>query len=183
MYIGKNMRELRESKKMSLTELSEQSGVQLATLSRMENNKMTGTLESHLKIAQALGVELGQLYKDISREKIKKDVRTRPSISEVFVHNEKASYEILTQKAMIKKMMPVLLKIEPGGKTNIEENPAGTEKFIYVLEGRVEVHVGPEKIPLSAKHSLYIDASLRHYFENAGKTTVKLISVASPVVM
>ena len=55
MFIGQRIKQLREAQKMTLTELSEKSGVQLATLSRMENMKMTGTLESHIAIAQTLG--------------------------------------------------------------------------------------------------------------------------------
>jgi len=47
---------------MTLSKLSKRTGVAVTTLSRMENNRMVGTLESHLKIAQALGMPLGALY-------------------------------------------------------------------------------------------------------------------------
>ena len=67
MYIGKRLHELRRAKGMSLSQLSQRSGVQIATLSRIEHLKMTGTLQSHMNIARALGVNLGQLYKDIIR--------------------------------------------------------------------------------------------------------------------
>src|SRR5882757_9175179 len=68
MFIGSKMLALRKAKRMSLTELSQTSGVQLATLSRIENMKMVGTLESHIQIAKALGVDVTELYKDITRE-------------------------------------------------------------------------------------------------------------------
>jgi len=63
--ISKKMKSLREEKGITLTKLSRQSGVQLATLSRIENDVMTGTLEVHAKIAITLGVELSDLYKNI----------------------------------------------------------------------------------------------------------------------
>ena len=71
MYIGKRVQELRKVRGMSLTELAEKSGVQIATLSRIENMKMTGTLESHMNIARALGVDVTQLYSAIIREESK----------------------------------------------------------------------------------------------------------------
>ena len=39
MYIGEKLHAIRKAKRISLTELSEKSGVQMATLSRIENQK------------------------------------------------------------------------------------------------------------------------------------------------
>ncbi|HLF17572.1 MAG TPA: XRE family transcriptional regulator [Candidatus Omnitrophota bacterium] len=180
MYIGKRMQELRKARDMTLSELSENSGVQIATLSRMENNKMTGTLESHMNIAKALGVDVTQLYSDIIRVESKVDIQKTPSSSDVFVHSDKSSYEMLTTKVLSKKMMPILLKLEPGGQTAPEENKLGTEKFIYTLEGKVEVTIGKDSYSLSKGNTLYFDASLKHFFVNEGKSTAKLVCVITP---
>lgn len=183
MYIGKRVQELRKVKGMSLTELAEKSGVQIASLSRIENMKMTGTLESHMNIARALGVDVTQLYTAIIKEEDKARVHTSKSVSDVFVHSEKSSYEILTANVLGKRMMPILLKIEPEGRTNMEQNPPGSEKFIFVLEGKIEVHVGEKTYSLSRNHTLYFDASLEHTFVNAGKMTARVICVGTPVAL
>ncbi|MBI5149492.1 MAG: helix-turn-helix transcriptional regulator [Candidatus Omnitrophica bacterium] len=183
MYIGKRVQELRKLKNISLTELAEKSGVQIATLSRIENMKMTGTLESHMNIARALGVDITQLYTSIIREESKAEVTTPRSTPDVFVHSEKSSYEILTSNVLGKRMMPVLLKIEPEGRTNTEQNRPGAEKFIFVLEGKIEVHVGEKAYSLSRSSSLYFDASLEHKFVNVGKTTARVICVGTPVAL
>ncbi|HCI44234.1 MAG TPA: hypothetical protein DE315_01695, partial [Candidatus Omnitrophica bacterium] len=148
MYIGKRVQELRKVKGMSLTELAEKSGVQIATLSRMENMKMTGTLESHMNIARALGVDITQLYSAIIKEEDKAAVQTPKSLSDVFVHSEKSSYEILTSNVLGKRMMPILLKIEAGGETNTEQNQPGSEKFVFVLEGKIEIQAGEKTYSL-----------------------------------
>ena len=183
MQIGKKIKELREERKMSLTELSQQSGIQLATLSRMEHLKMTGTLESHMKIAQAFGVSLPQLYSDIIKEENKIEVKTSKSSSEVFVHSKRSSYEILTAKILSRKMMPILLKIEPGGTTHQEQNQAGCEKFIFVLEGKIEAKIAGETYSLSKNNTLYFDASLEHKFINTGKALARVICVSTPVAL
>jgi transcriptional regulator with XRE-family HTH domain len=183
MYIGKRVKELREIQGMKLVELAEKSGVQIATLSRIENLKMTGTLESHMHIAKALGVDVTQLYTDIVKEEDKVDLKTKRSVSDVFVHSDKSSYEILISKVLSKKMMPILLKIEPQGKTNKEQNPIGSEKFIFVLDGKIEVKIGKEAYSLSKHNTLYFDASLEHSFINSGKSTAKVICVVTPVAL
>ena len=185
MLIGNRIKELRKARKMSLTELSQKSGVQIATLSRIENGKMTGTLDSHMHIAKIFGIELTELYSNVTnREESKNAAVTTPkSITDVFVHTEKSSYEILTTKILSKKMMPVLLKIEPQGKTNPEQNQPGTEKFLFVLEGKIKIEAGEQSFELTKYHTLYFDASLRHSLSNPGKQTARILCVVTPVAL
>jgi len=140
-------------------------------------------LESHLSIAKALGVELTDLYTDIIREDSTIDVMSDQSEKDVFVHSDHSSYEILTHKVLSKRMMPILLKIESKGKTNVEQNPFGTEKFIYVLEGTIEALVAGKSYPLSSNGSLYFDASLEHCFVNTGKDLARIICITTPVAL
>jgi transcriptional regulator with XRE-family HTH domain len=183
MYIGKKIRELRKAQKMTLVELSEKSGVQLATLSRIENNRMVGTVESHIRIAEALGTDITYFYKGMSKSADRVDVGSSSSITEIFEHSDKSSYEMLTKNVLDKKMLPVLIKIETGGRTNTEENRPGTEKFLYVLDGQVKVMIGTQEYGLKPGHTLYFDASMPHYFVNNGKKTLKAVSVTTPVAL
>ncbi len=183
MYIGRKIKELRKAQKISLTDLAKKSGVQIATLSRMENLKMIGTLESHLHIAKALGVDITQLYNGVDSPKMLKEADQRIALTDSFSYNDKASYEILTNNVLNKKMMPIMLRIEEGGKTKAEQNPPGTEKFLFVLQGQVTAHVGDNAYPLPQNHILYFDAALNHYFENTGKHAAKVIIVGTPVTL
>ncbi len=183
MYIGKRMKDIREQKGIKLIELAAKSGVQLATLSRIEHLKMTGTLESHMKIAKALEVDLTDLYKEILTDAHLAEMKTPKSLTDMFVHTDKASFEMLTNRVLSKKMMPILIKLEGGGKTNKEKSPIGGEKFVYVLDGKIEVKVGTQKFPLSKSNTLYFDSSVEHYFENVGKAPAKVICVGTPVML
>lgn len=201
MHAGKKIKELREVQRMTLTELAQKSGVQLATLSRIENVKMTGTLDSHINIAKALGIDITQLYRDIMTEEehttaithtpakknqgipLQKMTEAQAGTpgTETFTYNDKASYEILTGNVLSKKMMPIVLRIEEGGRTNPEQNHPGSERFIFVLKGNITAHVAYNTYPLSPNNTLYFDASLRHYFINTGKGAAKAISLVTPV--
>ncbi|MBF0532227.1 MAG: cupin domain-containing protein [Candidatus Omnitrophica bacterium] len=183
MYIGKRLEELRKKNHFSLSELAEKSGVQIATLSRIENMKMIGSLESHGHIAQALGVELSDLYAGLtpSGEKNPVEVGMDGSSSDLFVHSDRAAYELLTKNIATKKMMPVLVKLEPKGATTLTQEHPGTEKFVYVLNGRVDIVIGNQTYSLTPAHTLYFDAAKKHKFVNKGSTPVRLLSVITPV--
>jgi transcriptional regulator with XRE-family HTH domain len=183
MYIGKRIKELRNLQEMTLSQLAEKSGVQIATLSRIEHLRMTGTLDCHINIARALGVELTQLYAEIIKQEDRVSLKTSKTTTDVFIHSDKSSYEILTSKVLSKKMMPILLKIDPEGKTNTEQNRIATEKFIFVLEGKIEAVIGSQSYALSKHNTLYFDASVEHYFMNNGKLTAQVICVATPVAL
>ena len=180
MSIGKTIHALRKENKLTLLELADKSGVALATLSRMENGKMTGTLESHMKICDALGAPLTELYENLYPPRKSIEMQKQKSRTEVFIHDKKASSEILASKILNKKMMPVLIKLDKGGCTHKEENRYGIDKFIYVLEGRVEVEAGNEKYLLSSNDSLYFEANMPHRLKNIGSSNARIISVTSP---
>ena len=181
--VGARLRHLRKSQGITLTELAKASGVDAATISRIETGKMMGTLESHIKLATGLGLKVTDLYAGIEEARTKDAVTVQtPSRHEgVYVHQAgKSAIALLTTEVLKKKLMPVLVTIEPGGSTHKEEARVGTEKFLYVLEGVVEAKVGEATHTLKRGSSLYLDASIPHLLKNTGRTVAKCLSVVTP---
>ena len=184
--LGVRLRRLRKSQKVTLVELAKASGVDAATISRIETGQMTGTLESHMRIATALGVKLTELYAGIEEARVKDAVTVQPSAqrTEVYVHQAgKSSITMLTTDILRKKLMPVLVTIEPGGSTHREETKVGTEQFLYLLEGEIEAKIGDAAHHLKRGSTLYFDASIPHQLRNVGRTTAKCLSVVTPPVL
>lgn len=65
LKFGKALRVLRQQRNLTLKAMSKLSGVQLATLSRMENDKSIGNMKSYMNIAKALGLKLSELFGEI----------------------------------------------------------------------------------------------------------------------
>lgn len=186
MLIGRILKKLRKSQKLTLIELSKKSGVQVATLSRIENEKMVGTLESHLSIAKALGIDLTKLYKESSDSQDSLEpiaVETQDARSDQFEHSEKSGYEIMTKKVLNKMMMPVLIRLDAGGETTVEQNALRSEKFIYILEGTIEITVDQKPYILEKGHTLYFNAALPHQMRNKGDRTARILCVGTPVTL
>ena len=184
--IGARLRELRKAQKVTLIELAKASGVDAATISRIETGQMTGTLESHVKLTTALGAKLTELYAGIEETRIKGGVTLQPpsARTDVYVHRAgKHAIAMLTTDVLKKKLMPVLITIEPGGSTHREEAKVGAEKFLYVLEGELEARIGEATHRLTRASSLYFDASIPHTLRNPGRRTAKCLSVVTPPVL
>lgn len=180
MKIGSRIRELRQESGLTLEELSKKSGIALASLSRIENEKMVGTLQSHIKICKALGITLPRLYSGLDTDTGEIDIQKDELRTEVFVHNKKSSSEMLTSKVLKKRLMPLMIKIQPDGATDKEENKIGTEKFLYVLDGEIEVNINKNKYNLTKGDTLYFNASVPHQLKNRGASEAQCICIVSP---
>jgi quercetin dioxygenase-like cupin family protein/DNA-binding Xre family transcriptional regulator len=183
MIIGEIIHRKRKEKNMTLVELSDKSGVALATLSRIENCKMTGTIDSHMKICQALEISLPDMYRELTLTKKEVDVQTKKSKTDVFLHDDRAASEVLVTKMANKKMLPILIKLAKGGTTLKEETRIGVEKFLYVLEGKIEASIGDEKYTLTKGDTLYFDSSIPHQIKNLGAGEARLITVTCPPIL
>ena len=184
--IGNRLRQLRRAERITLAELAQNSGVDIATISRVETGKMTGTLESHIRLTMALGVKLTDLYAGVEEARVKDAVTFQPPSkrTEVYVHEAgKSSITLLTSDVLKKKLMPVLITIEPGGSTHKEEAKVGTEQFLYVFEGAIEALVGERTYSLKRGGTLYFDASIPHRLHNPSERPAKCLSVITPPVL
>ena len=180
MKVGDRVRELRKTKKITLVELSKQTGIAQATLSRIETETMTGTVESHRKIAEALGMGLAELYAPLDR-RYQEIVHSKKETPRKTVHQTRGcQIELLTQEVSKKKITPLLLTLAGNSHTSQEQNERGVEKFIWVLDGDVDVKTEKETFNLKAGETLYFDASLSHRLMNSRAKTAKAFIAVSP---
>lgn len=61
MTLAQRIKELRFKHDYTLNQLAQKSGVGKATLSRIENNQTLGTIQSLVKIAKALNMDIKEL--------------------------------------------------------------------------------------------------------------------------
>ncbi len=178
--LGKTIREHRVLKDMTLADLSKQSGVALSTLSRIETGRMTGTLESHIQIARALGARLPELYAELDPFGAVLEHRKGSDPSAKVQSGKGTFLTILTSNALHRKMLPALIHLPAGKSTKSENAAAGIDRFLYGLKGKVDVSVGTERVRMNPGDSLYFQASTLHSFRNTGGTEAVLLSLTSP---
>lgn len=178
--LGPQIRQLRRQKKVTLIELSKATGIAQATLSRMETGLMVGTVRSHQKIAETLGISLSRLYDQLDTRRGQIRYLTASDSKKVTAKTEQMKCELLTQEISKKKITPLLITLNQRGKTPREELERGVEKFVLPLEGAVVVQLEEKEYPLNPFETLYFDASLPHVIRNTGTKQAKIFCAVSP---
>jgi len=178
--LGLKIRELRRQKKITLIELSKLTGIAQATLSRMETGLMLGTVKSHQKIAETLGISLGELYQNLDTRFEKISYQTAAIERKIFSKSDQFKCELLTQEISKKKITPLLLTLAGHGKSEVEKSERGVEKFYLVLEGTITVHLDQKEYTLNPNETLYFDASIPHHLSNPAGKQAKIFCAVSP---
>lgn len=182
MGLGQKIHRLRKQAGLTLEELSQKSGLGLGTLSRIEHGKAGSNVKTHLKLCEALGITLTELYQGVPMLGSETEpLEPSSEQAETFIYDEKASAILLAKQVLQKNMLPQLITLQPGGSTHLERTRPGCEKWLFVLEGAIKVQVGEQRFQLNRYGTLYFKASLPHQLKNSGKAIAKCISVTSPV--
>ena len=186
-HVGERIRMLRLEQHLTQGTLAKRSGVNIATICLLETGKRRGTVEAHGKLARALGLTLSELYAGLEEERREAIAfQPTPPKTETYAHPGMGfAMQPLTTNVLEKRMMPVLLQLEPGGATVHEQARPGSraEKFLYVQHGVVEVVVGKERFTLRKQQTLYFDATTTHHIRNTGKQRATLFAVISPPML
>ena len=178
--LGERIRNLRKEKKLTLVEIAQKTGIAQATLSRIETGTMMGTVESHSKIAEAIGITLAELYASVDDRENSISLKKKENDPKITLHTQQVHVELLTSESFKKKITPLLITLQAGGETSTEALERGVEKFFYVLEGEVKMQMGQKDFILKSGDTLYFDASLPHTLSNEKKSAAKILAAVSP---
>lgn len=174
MDIGKNLKELRLRKDLTLEELASRSELTKGFLSQVERNLTSPSISTLEDILEALGTTLSDFFKPEEQEKITFGVQ------DFFVdEQEERTIEWIIPNAQKNEMEPILLTLKPGAESAVMESYNG-EEFGYILKGTVILVQDEKKYRLKARETFYINGKKRHYLVNAGNAEAKILWVTTP---
>jgi transcriptional regulator with XRE-family HTH domain len=183
--IGGLLRSLRTRKGWTLRQMSEQSGIPLSTLSKVEHDRLTLTYDKLQQLAQRLNLRMSELFAE-EGEAAEPAVTARRSIGRladaVRVNTPNYDYYYLCPELRRKRMIPVLTRVRAKSIAQFGDLVRHSgEEYIHVLEGRAEVHTEfYDPIVLEAGESVYIDSNMGHaYIAAEGCEEVLLLGVCS----
>ena len=182
--IGAKIKNIRESKQLSIEEVAERSGLGIEQIERIEGNLDFPSLAPLIKIARVLGVRLGTFLDDQAELG---PVVCRKKDSEAdgigFTNNatqghKHMDYHSLSQDKSGRHMEPFLIEIAPSeeGEDFILSTHEG-EEFIYVLNGVVEINYGKNTYILEEGDSIYYDSIVAHHVHAAAVNKARILGV------
>ena len=181
LRVGERIRELRESKGLSLQDMANRTGYSSALLSQVENHFISPPLGGLIRIAKALEVKVGTFFGDEPRESyaiVRKDERKHISR---FASKEGVSYgysyESLGFDKKDRQMEPFLVTLEPATVKSEKLSSHDGEEFIFVLEGEMEAILGDHKDVLHPGDCIYYDSTIPHKVQCYREFPTKILAV------
>ena len=182
--VGSKIKGLRESKNLSIEEISERSGLSVDQINSIENDQNLPSLGPLIKIARALGVRLGTFMDDndalgpVVCRAADRERDNSISFSNGAVDARKhMEYHPLAQQKAGRHMEPFIIDINPTEKNDFQLSAHEGEEFIYVMEGEVEVDYGKEKYTLMEGDSIFYDSIVKHHIHGASGKSAKILAV------
>ncbi len=175
--VGENLRKERRRQQLSLDALAAASGVSKAMLSQIESGKVNPTIATMWKISHALQVEFETLIKGESKRTRKFEVTRGESIAAIRTDDDAVQFRVFSSRGMAEDLELYLVTLAPGGVHRSQAHTAGTEEFLTILSGTVEIAAGDSRAVLTAGDFLHYQSDLEHSVVNAGRESAELYMV------
>ena len=182
LQIGPQIRLLRQDRRMTLQDLSEETELSKPLLSQIENEQVIPPLATLLRIAKALKVPLQTFFEE--EDNTQKCLVVRAGTSNRLNRRPQHGgppqpylYHSLAYGKKHKHMEPFLVEFDPQltSKPHSVQHPG--EEFLYVLEGRIELSHGSEVYLLDTGDSVYWDSNEPHSLKALGEQVARGIAV------
>lgn len=174
--VAQKLRQLRETQHMSLRALARQSGLSANALSMIERGRVSPSVSTLYKVADALGVPMSRFFGEPPTLQeivmVRADERTR-------VPFVRGLWEGLGGERFNGPVEPFLLTLEAGGSSGNSTMVHTGREFVFCLRGSLEYLVERERYELSAGDSLLFAAHLKHRWRNPASTVTNALIVLS----
>lgn len=167
--LGAVMKGIRARNGWTLKEMSVKSGIPVSTLSKVEHDRLTLSYDKLQQLSQRLKIRMSDLFAEDGEDSSPR-VTGRRSIGTidkaVRVTTDNYDYHYLCTDLRQKRMIPLITRIRAHSATEFGElvrHPG--EEFVYVIEGRIEIHTEfYDPVVLEAGQGIYLDSSMGHAY-------------------
>jgi transcriptional regulator with XRE-family HTH domain/predicted Fe-Mo cluster-binding NifX family protein len=175
--VGRRLRDLRNRRGYSLRALADRSGLNVNTLSLVENGKTSPSVSTLQQLARALDVPIVSFFE--SEPPDKKIVYTpagqRPQ--EVFGSTQMQN---LAQNLAGSTIQPFMVTLNPGTGSGERMIVHTGHEFVFCLSGTIHYRIQEQDYTLKIGDSLVFEAHLPHCWENNGEDTAQILLVLVP---
>ena len=181
--VGERIKQLRETKSISLEEMAERSGLHIEQIKKIEQTEDFPSLSPLIKIARVLGVRLGTFLDDNDEigPVIYRSNRHNKSVSFSTNDNKERKhmdYFALSASKAGRHMEPFIIHIAPSeAGVNFVTSTHEGEEFIFCLEGYVEITYGNGMYLLEEGDCIYYDSIVAHHVHSADEHGAKILAV------
>lgn len=167
--LGKTVLRLRKAYNLSLSELSEQSGVAKSIISQIERNETNPTLATIWRLSQALDVSIDRFLKTADNEPFL-EKNTKADTPVLTSDDGKCTLTIIGWIKTVEWLQWYDFKADPGGVLDSDPHQRGSVECLSVIEGELEVEAGGSIERVGAGETLRYRCDRMHSIRNVSQT-------------
>lgn len=171
MIVAKNIKRLREEKKLSMDELVRLSGVSKSMLAQIERGDGNPTISTLWKISNGMKVPFDALT---VRPKSPYEIVRTSEIQPLLEDGGKVKNFSLFPDNENRRFAVYYLELDEGSYWESESHLKGTTEFITIFTGKIEIQAGSQSFIVEKGESIRFGADTVHSYKNAGSGTVIL---------
>jgi transcriptional regulator with XRE-family HTH domain len=176
--IGEHIRRLRSERGLSVRAFAAQTGFSPSFISQLENGQVSPSLGSMQKIAETLGVTLGEFFATAETGEesliVRADGRRRMDSTWTDAH-----FEALGAMARNRRLEPILVVFGPGGKSSKHPHAPSREEFAFIVRGKVVLTLADEENEMRAGDAVSLPAEAPRLWENRSQDIAEILIVSS----
>ena len=169
VQLGRTIQRLRKGYSLSLSELSEQSGVAKSIISQIERNETNPTLATIWRLSQALDVSIERVLQTAEDEPFLAKT-SRGDTPMLLSDDGKCRLAIIGWIKTVEWLQWYDFHADPGGVLESEPHQRGSVECLSVLEGVLEVEVAGAIETARAGDTLRYRCDKPHVIRNRSKT-------------
>jgi transcriptional regulator with XRE-family HTH domain len=175
--VGGHLRILRAQQDLSLRALAEMSGLNVNTLSLIENGRTSPSVSTLQQLARALGVPIAAFFEmdEPPQDVVFQKCGQRPRAA--FAHG---TAEDMGAGMTLHGGQPLLVTLQPGTDSGPSPIVHTGYEFVYCLEGQLTYAVRDYRYILEPGDSLIFEAHLPHRWGNPGGTVTRSLLILCP---
>jgi transcriptional regulator with XRE-family HTH domain/predicted Fe-Mo cluster-binding NifX family protein len=177
VLVGRKLRELRGRKGLSLRGLANLSGLNVNTLSLIENGKSSPSVSTLQQLALALEVPIGTFFES---EPVEKRVVFTPADQRPLATFGRTQMQNLGRDLAGSAVQPFAVTLKPGTGSGDRLIVHTGHEFVYCLSGSIRYQIEQDEYFLKAGDSLVFEAHLPHCWQNNGGDTAEILLVLYP---
>jgi transcriptional regulator with XRE-family HTH domain len=176
--LGRSLRAARRRAGLTMDALAEMSGVSQPHLSQLENGRVSPSISTLYRLANALGVSPQHLLPSLARDELQV-IRSGSTPATPILDSPAAAMTRVLAGAPDKLLQVQEVTVAPGQDLGQWFKHEG-EEFIYVTAGSVLVELlGGSAGKLAAGDSAWYDSTIEHRWQLAGDEPAQLIAVSA----
>jgi transcriptional regulator with XRE-family HTH domain len=176
--IGAKLRELRRRRDLGVRELATRSGISHSTISLIERDRMSPSVDTLSAVLEALGTTLPGFFSDLQSSLPYTPFYTSQDLVEIG-KIDTISYRVIGLDHPNRQLL-MLHETYAVGADSGEAFAHAAQEAGMVLSGAVEVTVGGQQKVLGPGDGYYFDSRLPHRFRNVHDAKSEILSAITP---